>query len=411
MSIFVHVGQCGNQIGDSFWKLMSRDEIARETYFRTNRRDNSLITPSVLVDTEPKVIRNVLLNQQYTAPHVHFEQNGRGNNWAMGYYGSSQCDDILDSIRREIEHLDQFQGTVLTHSLAGGTGAGLGSRLIERIRSEYPKPYILNVAVAPSHHGDTPLQNYNSVLTLNQLQKYSDGVIFKENDQLERIVSYWKSKQRKTSSPAVSIEEMNQLTATDCAMLFLSRAKRFHIGHFIQDLCPLPRVKFVDLQAGVYGNPFTVGRKAKTRTRQPVHALVPSHAEFTLPRLLSLTLNSFEKSKSIATQVLIRGFPLSNPKDLVKTVHKTLASVEWQSSEVQCPIWEATKSSKGNDIAASVCISSNRTDIVKRLDHFVQRAEVQVQAGAYLHWYEKHGVSKSEMEQAIEGTYEIMNQY
>jgi hypothetical protein len=34
-------------------------------------------------------------------------------------------------------------------SVSGGTGSGLGSRLLERIRDAYPKHFLLTVAVTP----------------------------------------------------------------------------------------------------------------------------------------------------------------------------------------------------------------------------------------------------------------------
>ena len=44
------------------------------------------------------------------------------------------------------------------YSLAGGTGSGVGSRLIEAMRDEYSTNMIFNTAVFPTMTGENPLQ-------------------------------------------------------------------------------------------------------------------------------------------------------------------------------------------------------------------------------------------------------------
>jgi len=45
---------------------------------------------------------------------------------------------VLDVVRKEAEGCDCLQGFTLTHSLGGGTGAGMGTLLISRIGEESP---------------------------------------------------------------------------------------------------------------------------------------------------------------------------------------------------------------------------------------------------------------------------------
>ena len=61
---------------------------------------------------------------------------------------------------------------MVIHSLTGGTGSGLGSRLLEVIKDTYPLAHAVSVAVAPHVSGDSPLQHYNSLLSLASLQRY-----------------------------------------------------------------------------------------------------------------------------------------------------------------------------------------------------------------------------------------------
>ena len=63
----------------------------------------------------------------------------------------------MEALRKEVERSDFFLGMVMVHSLAGGTGSGLGSRLIEEYRDEYCKSYLMSASIWPNSSGETPL--------------------------------------------------------------------------------------------------------------------------------------------------------------------------------------------------------------------------------------------------------------
>jgi hypothetical protein len=75
-----------------------------------------------------------------------------GNNWAKGHYteGAELVDAVLDVLRKEAEGCDCLQGFQLAHSLGGGTGSGLGTLLISKIREEYPDRIMNTFSVVPS---------------------------------------------------------------------------------------------------------------------------------------------------------------------------------------------------------------------------------------------------------------------
>lgn len=75
-----------------------------------------------------------------------------GNNWAKGHYteGAELVDSVLDVIRKESEGCDCLQGFQLAHSLGGGTGSGMGTLLISKIREEYPDRIMNTFSVVPS---------------------------------------------------------------------------------------------------------------------------------------------------------------------------------------------------------------------------------------------------------------------
>ena len=154
--MFLHVGQCGNQVGQAFWndveewyeaKPLGQTSSHRTALGRgmkpasTGHIPFSLLDgtlPCVLVDTEPKVVKSCCkagtLAKRVPPMSQLFEKSGRGNNWAYGYYGKNchgvsrdSClkDSVEECVRNVVERCDHFMGTVLVHSIAGGTGSGV----------------------------------------------------------------------------------------------------------------------------------------------------------------------------------------------------------------------------------------------------------------------------------------------
>lgn len=102
--------------------------------------------------------------------NVFYGQEGRGNNWAFGYHKDEGMNtQIMDAIRREAEQCDFYQGSFMLHSIGGGTGSGLGSKLMELYKDQFPSSSLINVVVWPHPKGETPLQNYNSCFTTAHL--------------------------------------------------------------------------------------------------------------------------------------------------------------------------------------------------------------------------------------------------
>lgn len=54
-----------------------------------------------------------------------------------------------------------FQGFQLTHSLGGGTGSGMGTLLISKIREEYPDRIMSSFSVVPSPKVSSMLQFFH----------------------------------------------------------------------------------------------------------------------------------------------------------------------------------------------------------------------------------------------------------
>ncbi len=111
--------------------------------------------------------------------YIAKEGGGAGNNWAVGYsHGEHVYEEIFDMIDREADGSDSLEGFLLTHSIAGGTGSGMGSYILERINDRYPKKLIQTYSVFPNQtEADVVVQPYNSLLTLKRLALNADCVV------------------------------------------------------------------------------------------------------------------------------------------------------------------------------------------------------------------------------------------
>merc|ERR1711872_832401 len=174
--VHVQAGQCGNQIGAKFWEIISDEhgtselQMERiEVYYNqaqglspeAKQRGEKLVSGgkfvprAILVDLEPGTMDSVRSGPYggiFRPDNFVFGQSGAGNNWAKGHYteGAELVDSVLDVVRKEAEGCDCLQCFQLTHSLGGGTGSGMGTLLISKIREEYPDRIMNTYSVVPS---------------------------------------------------------------------------------------------------------------------------------------------------------------------------------------------------------------------------------------------------------------------
>src|ERR1700754_1852697 len=74
---------------------------------------------------------------------------------------------------------DGYQGFMMLHSIAGGTGSGLGSFLLERLNDRFPKKLIQTYSVFPDtqNASDVVVHPYNSLLSMRRLTENTDAVV------------------------------------------------------------------------------------------------------------------------------------------------------------------------------------------------------------------------------------------
>ncbi|KAL4579756.1 hypothetical protein LXL04_015921 [Taraxacum kok-saghyz] len=107
------------------------------------------------MDLEPGTmdsLRSSPYGQIFRPDNFDFGQSGAGNNWAKGHYteGAELIDSVLDVVRKEAKNCDCLQGFQVFHSLGGGTGSGMGTLIISKIREEYPDRTMIAFSVFPS---------------------------------------------------------------------------------------------------------------------------------------------------------------------------------------------------------------------------------------------------------------------
>uniref|UniRef100_A0A674PQF0 Tubulin beta chain n=3 Tax=Eupercaria TaxID=1489922 RepID=A0A674PQF0_TAKRU len=231
--VHLQAGQCGNQIGAKFWEVISDEhgidptgtyhgdsdlQLDRINVYYNEASGGKYVPRAVLVDLEPGTMDSVRSGPfgqvfrpdnfvfgkhkplKYLPLNVATEadaaspdsagQSGAGNNWAKGHYteGAELVDSVLDVVRKEAESCDCLQGFQLTHSLGGGTGSGMGTLLISKIREEYPDRIMNTFSVVPSPKvSDTVVEPYNATLSVHQLVENTDETYCIDNEALYDI--------------------------------------------------------------------------------------------------------------------------------------------------------------------------------------------------------------------------------
>lgn len=82
------------------------------------------------------------LGRLFRPDNFVFGQSSAANNWAKGHYteGAELVEEVIDVVRREAESCEILQGFQITHSLGGGTGSGMGTLLLSKIREGKKAP-------------------------------------------------------------------------------------------------------------------------------------------------------------------------------------------------------------------------------------------------------------------------------
>jgi tubulin gamma len=168
--------------------------------------------------------------------YVHKDGMGAANNWGDGYQnGEAIYEDIMEMIDREADGSDSLEvcisllgyrlhgngrltygkGFMMLHSIAGGTGSGLGSFMLERLNDRFPKKIIQTYSVFPdtTNSGDVVVHPYNSLLSMRRLTQNADSVVVLDNGALSRIAA------DRLHVQEPSFQQTNQLVGNSFALM------------------------------------------------------------------------------------------------------------------------------------------------------------------------------------------------
>ncbi|KAH8977478.1 beta-tubulin 2 [Lactarius hatsudake] len=434
--INIQTGQAGNQIGENFWKMLLAEhgldqsgayhgtdplQLARvETYFsEVNAGSVAKYVPrSVQIDLEAGVcdrIRSGPTGALFKPDTFIAGDGGAGNNWAKGCSSSlflffsthvhdamqstpmasaELVDNITDVLRKQSEPCDALQGFQIIHSLGGGTGAGLGSLLLSKLREEYPDrilAYVFNLAVAKGP--------YNALLSVHQLVENSDMTICIDNEALYDITT----RALKVKSP--TFDDLNSLVSQ--VMCGVSTSLRFpgqlngDLRKLSLNLIPFPRLHFLAPSYAPFYDP-----KAQSFHRISVPDL--TSALFDRKNLLVACDPRFGRYLTAAT--IFRGKISSREAEY--TVHQLQQKnshlfVDWIPDNVSVTLCSVPPVGQKQ---SATCLA-NTTAIQELFTRNLSQFTAMYKRKAFVHWYTEEGMDTMEFSEAESNTHDLVNEY
>lgn len=415
----IHVGQCGNQIADRFWRLVLREHGLNESgmprenpshhapgaspeVFFNKVRDGKYVPRAVLVDLEPGVIARIEggdMSQLFDESCIIRKLPGAANNWARGYNveGERIIDQVMNVIDSAVEKTKALQGFLITHSIGGGSGSGLGSLILEKLRAAYPKKKIFTFSVAPSALiSDSAVEPYNAVLTLQKIRENADAAVVLDNEALFRI-----AKAKLKRSP--SYMDLNHIVAL--IMSSVTASLRFpgklntDLGEFVTNLVPFPGNHFLTASFAPMRAP---GQEAQART--------------TFSELVQETFAQDNFTAAIDWQngVYLSACALFRGDVKAKEVEENMAAVRKSlnfASYVPTGIKIGLAETAPEGFASSGLALVNHTGIAAVLERLVSQFDIMFDNHAYTHWYEGAGVNRAAMASARDCVAELAKSY
>ncbi|KAL8989072.1 MAG: hypothetical protein Q9177_001959 [Variospora cf. flavescens] len=419
-NVHLQTGQCGNQIGAAFWQTISGEhgldgagtyngtsdlQLERMNVYFNEAANNKYVPRAVLVDLEPgtmDAVRAGPFGQLFRPDNFVFGQSGAGNNWAKGHYteGAELVDQVLDVVRREAEGCDCLQGFQITHSLGGGTGAGMGTLLISKIREEFPDRMMATFSVVPSPKvSDTVVEPYNATLSVHQLVENSDETFCIDNEALYDICH----RTLKLNNP--SYGDLNHLVSA--VMSGVTTCLRFP-GQLNSDLrklavnmVPFPRLHF-----------FMVGFAPLTsRGASNFRAVtVPELTQQMYDPKNMMAASDFRNGRYLTCAAIFRGkVSMKEVEDQMRNVQKKNASyfVEWIPNNVQT----ALCSIPPRGLRMSSTFIGNSTSIQELFKRVGDQFTAMFRRKAFLHWYTGEGMDEMEFTEAESNMNDLVSEY
>ncbi|CAB3246532.1 unnamed protein product [Arctia plantaginis] len=418
--VHVQAGQCGNQIGSKFWEIISDEhgvdttgiyrgtsdlQLERINVYYNEASGGKYVPRAVLVDLEPGTmdsVRSGPYGQLFRPDNFVFGQSGAGNNWAKGHYteGAELVDAVMDVLRKEAEGCDCLQGFQLTHSLGGGTGSGMGTLLLSKIREEFPDRIMNTFSVVPSPKvSEVVLEPYNATLSVHQLVENTDMSFCIDNEALYNICF----KTLRLSSP--SYGDLNHLISM--TMSGVTTCLRFpgqlnaDLRKLAVNMVPFPRLHF--FMPGFA--PLTARNSFNYRPQ-------------TVPELMSQMFNASNMmtaadprhGRYLTVATMFRGkMSMKEVDEQVLAIQNKNSSyfVEWIPNNLKVAVCDVPP----RGLKMSATFIGNSTAIQEIFKRISEQFTAMFRRRAFLHWYTGEGMDEMEFTEAASNMADLISEY
>ncbi|KAF2354807.1 Tubulin/FtsZ GTPase domain [Trinorchestia longiramus] len=360
---------------------------------------------AVLVDLEPGTmdsIRAGALGQLFKPEHFVFGQSGAGNNWAKGHYteGAELVDGVLDVVRKEAENCDCLQGFQLTHSLGGGTGSGLGTLLVSKVREEFPDRIMNTFSVVPSPKvSDTVVEPYNATLSIHQLVENTDETFCIDNEALYDICFRTLKLMNPTYGDLNHLVSLTMSGVTTC--LRFPGQLNADLRKLAVNMVPFPRLHF-----------FMPGFAPLTaRGSQQYRALsVPELTQQMFDAKNMMAACDPRHGRYLTVAAIFRG--KMSMKEVDEQMYNIQSKnspyfVEWIPNNVKTAVCDIPP--RGIKMAATFI--GNSTAIQELFKRISEQFTAMFKRKAFLHWYTGEGMDEMEFTEAESNMNDLVSEY
>lgn len=418
--VHVQVGQCGNQVGTKFWETMCEEhgldndglyvgnregELDRMDVYFNEAAKGRYVPRSVLVDLEPgtmDAVKSHRLGKIFRPDNFIFGQSGAGNNWAKGHYteGAELVESVLEVIRKEAESADCLQGFQVVHSLGGGTGSGMGTLLISKIREEFPDRMLATFSIFPSPKvSDTVVEPYNATLSVHQLVENADECFVIDNEALYDICF----RTLRLENPTYG--DLNHLVSS--AMSGITCCLRFpgqlnsDLRKLAVNLVPFPRLHFF-----MTGFAPLTSRKSQDYRLSSVKDL--TQQMFDSKNMMCAT--DPKQGRYLTASAVFRG-PMSSKEvdeQMLSIQNKNADNfVEWIPNNIKTSACDIAPT--GLDMSATFI--GNNTAIQDMFKRVADQFTAMFRRKAFLHWYTGEGMDEMEFTEAEANMNDLVSEY
>ncbi|KAK3579583.1 hypothetical protein CHS0354_015353 [Potamilus streckersoni] len=418
--VHIQVGQCGNQIGTKFWEVISDEhginptgeaqaasdlQLERINVYYKEGLEGKYVPRCLLVDLEPGTIdvaKACTYGKLFRPDNFVAGTSGAGNNFAKGHYteGAELMDQVLDVIRKEYESCDCLQGFQLCHSLGGGTGSGMGTLIMSKIREEFPDRIMTSFSVLPSPKvSDTVVEPYNSVLSVHQLVENADQTFCIDNEALYDICF----RTLKLKNPNYS--DLNHLVSM--CMSGVTTCLRFpgqlnaDLRKLAVNMVPFPRLHF-----------FVPGFAPLTaRGSQSFQAVsVPELTQQMFDAKNMMAACNPLHGRYLTVASVFRGpMSMKEVEEQLLKIHDKNSSyfVEWIPNNVKTAVCDIPP--KG--LKMSSTFIGNTTALQEVFKRVSEQFTSMFRRKAFLHWYIGEGMDEMEFTEAESNMNDLVSEY